>query len=363
MNRVLVTGADGYLGSRIVASCLADHRDVIAWIHARNPVELEHRSHALKECLGGDLECAGGDLLDPDAFSTIDPLGISAIVHAAAVTRFDVDRRAARRVNVAGTSAAAALAQRCPRLERFVFLGSAFAAGLLEGSIEEGPLAPDGFANNYEWSKWKSEQVLQEDHAELPWTVLRAATVIADDESGACGQLNVVHDTLRLLYQGLLSVIPGEPSVPVCLVTADMVAQAAVRLLEGPFVGRFVNACAPVESCPTLDTLLTVAMDSFQACPEFRRRRIQRPPFCRRDAFELLVQGLRRHGGSLSEQVAGSLAPFAPQLFLRKQFIARRVSMLTGRAFPDMAALLSRLCERMLATGACGNRAGVRTIA
>jgi len=49
-------------------------------------------------------------------------------------------------------------------------------------------------------------------------------------------------------------------------------------------------------------------------------------------------------------------------LFLRKQFIARRVSMLTGRAFPDMAALLSRLCERMLATGACGTRAGVRTI-
>ena len=115
MNRVLVTGADGYLGSRIVASCLADHRDVIAWIHARNPVELEHRSHALKECLGGDLECAGGDLLDPDAFSTIDPLGISAIVHAAAVTRFDVDRRAARRVNVAGTSSrlSKALSREC----------------------------------------------------------------------------------------------------------------------------------------------------------------------------------------------------------------------------------------------------------
>jgi nucleoside-diphosphate-sugar epimerase len=363
MSRVLVTGADGYLGSRVVARCVQEDRPVTAWIHAQNPVEYKLRSHQLRHRMDGDLVCLGGDLADPRAFERVMPDQVSAIVHAAAVTRFDVDMGTAQKINVAGTERLARLAACCPKLERLVMMGSAYAAGLLQGDIEEAPLHPPGFANHYEWSKWRAEKILEENYRDLPWTVVRAATVVADDETGACGQLNVVHDTLRLLYRGLLSVMPGNASVPVPLVTADTVTAVVMEILSGSFAGRFVNACPPVEVTPTLGSLLGIAMATFETCPDFRQRRVRTPPFCGREAFQLLVDGLNRHGGDLSTQVSGSLAPFAAQLFIHKRFVARRMAQLVHRPFPDPESLLRRVCERMLAEGLCGTRGPARATA
>jgi nucleoside-diphosphate-sugar epimerase len=356
MRRIIVTGADGYLGSHIAARCLAAGLPVTAWVHASTPEEFSRRARRLAGRLRGDLACVGGDLTDAEPFGGVDPATIGGIVHTAGVTRFDVDQRKACRVNVAGTAAVVRFAERCAGLRSLVHLSSVYAAGLLSGPIAEAPVNPRRFANHYEWSKWRAEAVLREASATLPWRVLRVATVLADDDSGRCGQHNVLHDTLRLLYQGLLSILPGEARVPVYLVTADVVAEAALALLDDAPAGRFVHACPPVEDCPTLEELLRLANEAFQRCPDFRRRRPFVPPFCRRDAFELLVEGLRRHGGSLSDQVVGSLAPFAPQLYVDKALTARRLPRLIGRRLPDAATLLPRVCERLLADGSLGSR-------
>ncbi len=356
MRRVLITGADGYLGSQIAARCLAADLPVTAWVHARSPTELAQRAERLARRLPGDLVCAGGDLRDTDPFARVDPASVAGIVHAAAVTRFDVDKLTACRVNVAGTAAVARFAARCPRLDALVHLSSIYAAGLLEGPIAEAAVNPSRFANHYEWSKWRSEMLLWEGPKSLPWRVLRVATVVADDEGGQCGQRNVVHDTLRLLYQGLLSVLPGEGDVPVYLVTADVVAEAGVALLNGGSAGRFVHACPPAAHSATLDGLLDLAMNAFRDCPDFCRRRPVAPPYCARDAFELLVAGLRRHGGSLSDKVVGSLAPFAHQLYVNKDITARRLPRLIGRPVPEAASLLPRVCRHLLADGTLGAR-------
>ena len=356
MKRILVTGADGYLGSHIAAHCLAHGLSVTAWVHAATPDELARRARRLAERFRGDLTCVGGDLADAEPFVGVDPATIDGIVHTAGVTRFDVDQRTACRVNIAGTAAVARFAGRCAGLRSLVHLSSVYAAGLLSGPIAEAPVNPRRFANFYEWSKWRAECLLQEAPRALPWRVLRVATVVADDDSGRCGQRNVLHDTLRLLYQGLLSILPGEAGVPVYLVTADVVAEAAVALLDDAPAGRFVHACPPVEDCLTLGALLHLANEAFRRCPDFRRRRPVVPPFCRRAAFELLVDGLRRHGGSLSDQVVGSLAPFAPQLYVDKALTARRLPRLIGRRVPGAATLLPRVCERLLADGSLGMR-------
>ena len=139
----------------------------------------------------------------------------------------------------------------------------------------------------------------------------------------------MVHDTLRLLYQGLLSVLPGEGDVPVYLVTADVVAAAAVALLDGGSAGRFVHACPPAAHSATLDGLLDLAMNAFRDCPDFCRRRPVAPPYCARDAFELLVAGLRRHGGSLSDQVVGSVH-FPERDFVIPEEVQRNSAVVPG---------------------------------
>ncbi len=47
MRRILITGADGYLGSQIAARCLAAGLPVTAWVHARSPDELARRAERL----------------------------------------------------------------------------------------------------------------------------------------------------------------------------------------------------------------------------------------------------------------------------------------------------------------------------
>jgi hypothetical protein len=47
---------------------------------------------------------------------------------------------------------------------------------------------------------------------ELPLSVARLATVIADEERGAVTQFNAFHNTLKLFYYGPLSLMPGNPA-------------------------------------------------------------------------------------------------------------------------------------------------------
>ena len=124
--RVLVTGADGFLGSHITETLLADGHDVTALHHpasAQNTFEDDDR-----------IRVVTGDILDP---STLAPAlkGIDAVIHAAANTSIHPRRqKAVWDINLTGTQNMVAAAGN-EGVRRFVCIGTANSFG--RGSLDQ----------------------------------------------------------------------------------------------------------------------------------------------------------------------------------------------------------------------------------
>lgn len=349
---VLLTGAGGYLGSRLARRYL-DRGDV--------ELVLPVRSEERRDEIAADLAAPASrvtfvacDLESPDCFSVLDGTHlrrVTAIVHAAAVTRFNVEHSLAVRTNVSGTAQLLALARRCERLESFDQVSSVYATGLQDGLLTEtlSDEAPE-FANVYEESKWKAEQLVAECD-DLPWRILRVATVLADDDSGMVSRYNAVHDTLKLYFYGLLSLLPGRADTPLHLVTADFVVDAIVGLGSAKAPGGVYHLAHSRSQAVCLARLIDVAFDRFSDADDFCRKRILRPMLADEDSFTLLVDGVSPVAGGLVTSGLGDVAPFARQLYVRKDVdnSCLRAALPSYRT-PDITELVSRTCEHLVTT-------------
>ena len=327
----VITGASGYLGGLLVDRYRASGWEVVA------------------------LTRTTADLTAPDPFSGIGPevrARVTAVVHAGAVTRFDVEPELARSVNVEGTEKVVAFARTCPRLESFGLLSTVYATGLRAGTVaEEVDDDPPGFANAYERSKWEAEQVVAEaGRDDLPSRILRVATVIADDPSGRVSQHNAFHETLKLWFHGLLPLVPGNPATPLYLLTGDFVVEAVAALMQPEHRGVFHVAHDAGHSL-TLEQAVDVVAQTFEAVESFRRRRVLRPLLGDEEAFELLASGVGSFGGGMVRQALESVVPFARQLFVVKQLDNSRLRRALGSyAPPDPVDLVRRTCDHLIAT-------------
>jgi nucleoside-diphosphate-sugar epimerase len=307
MTRVLLTGASGYLGGRIARE------------------------------LGGDPIHWRGDLRDPDPFAAVDPREVGGIIHAAAVTRFDAPRELAHAVNVAGTQRVIDFARRCPNLARFTYLSSLYASGFTAGPLREAPVTATGFANEYERSKHNAEKLLTD--SGLRPQLVRVATVLADDATGAVVQHNVIHRMLRLFHDGLLPIVPGSPETPIYLVTGDLVAREVVRLhREAPAGG--VHHLSPTRAAaPTLVELVDRAHAAFSLTPAFRARRVLKPLFTDEPTFAYLADSASHFTTSELGVVIAVVRPFARQLYVTKD-----VEVAGPLDWPDTGALIDATC-------------------
>jgi nucleoside-diphosphate-sugar epimerase len=350
---VLITGGDGYVGSRLARELRArGGGPVCLWLHASDQAALREKQARLRvgPAADGRVSLAWGELSEPEPLRGVDPAGVRRIVHAAAVTRFNVERELAERVNVEGSRKVFEFARRCPHLESLDLVSTIYSAGLAPGALEERAFdGAAGFSNHYEWSKHEAESILAGEHGDLPWRVLRVATVICDDDSGAVTQHNAFHNTLKLLHYGLLSLLPGDPQITPYFVTGDFVARAAAELLQSAPLRGYYHLCHEREHSLSLGGLVDVAFEVFESDPSFKARRVLRPLFCDARAFELLVEGIGGFGGSVVDQAIASVAPFARQLYVDKRVRNERLrAALGGYEPPDTAALLRRTCESLL---------------
>jgi len=360
---VLITGADGYLGSRVARRYLdSTDLDVRLWVRAGDPAGFEAKQAALAERLprhaADRVSYHWGDLQWERPFAALDPSGISHLVHCAAITRFNVDQPSARRVNVEGTARVLEFADRCPDLRSLGLVSTVYSSGLKGGAIEEVRFADTGFANHYEQSKWSAEELLFDRFDHLPWRVLRVATIVADDEDGRVSQYNAVHNTLKLFYYGLLSFVPGLPATPVYFVTGSSASEAVFDLVTGGESRSIYHVAHTRAESLTLGELIEIAFERFSEEKGFRTRRVLKPLFADAVSFDLFVEGVRSFGGGVMGQAVSSVAPFAKQLYIAKDIHnARLASSLGGFPSPDGRRVVENTCRELVRT-AWGRQAG-----
>ena len=115
--------------------------------------------------LGRDrLRIVQGDIVEPGLGLT--PKESAALAsanevwHLAASTSFDEREKAAsHQGNVAVLRNVLAVARGLPKLERFVYVSTAYVAGMNLGPVAEDEMpSPNGFRNSYESTKWEAER-------------------------------------------------------------------------------------------------------------------------------------------------------------------------------------------------------------
>lgn len=323
---ILVTGADGYIGSLVCDRLLRDtDARLVLWVRAQDADEFRAKQDRILQRRAGVLDRISllhGNLYEEEPFAGVDAGAIDRIIHTAAVTAFNVEADVADAVNREGTRKVLAFARRCPQLKRFCYVSTAYAAGLESGDVLEQPLPAAGpFANHYERSKCEAEAILLNEYGDLPWHIYRVATVIAHNDAGDVTQYNVFHNTMRLLFYGLISTLPGEEETPIYLVTGEFVADAIAELSVKAVAERQIfHVCHRCEESLPLGRLVDTCFDVFGTDEGFRKRRVLRPLFTEFEPFEMLANELRGLSGQVVSQAVESIRPFARQLFVTKAF-------------------------------------------
>lgn len=354
--QIMITGGDGYLGFALAKRYLqSTDEPLLLWVRASDEGEFAAKQERIRQRLGeeaGRVRCRWGNLVNPHPFDAIDPAEIRAIIHSAAVTRFNVDETTARRVNVEGTEKLLRFASRCPSLERFALLSTVYSSGLKSGPIEEEAMDNRaGFSNYYEWSKWASENLLLTAFADLPWQIFRVATIIADNEEGKVTQQNAFHNTLKLFYYGLLSLVPGKMETPLYFIAGEFATNAIFSVLSTSLKKSIYHVAHTKEESLSLQALIDVVFETYGEKPEFKMRRVLKPLYSDAESFDLLAQGVNTFGAGILNQSVSSVAPFAKQLFIQKEIRNRSlVSALDHYQAPDARRLVRNACDYLVRT-------------
>jgi nucleoside-diphosphate-sugar epimerase/acyl carrier protein len=322
---VLVTGASGTLGQPLVArlAAMPSVEGVAALAHGRPLMASGPAVHAV----AGDVTQDENLGLAPADAETVSSR-VTAIIHAAANTRFDAPLPEARAANVLGTRNVLEFARRCPRLDRLVALSTTHVAGRRIGTIFEDELEHDAeFVNTYEATKYEAERELRAAMRDLPIAVARISTVTADSSSGVIARKRAIHQAVRFMYASLAPMVPGREDSPVDFITLDHAVRAVAFLATGGFkAGATWHVCAGVDTVP-LGELLDLTMRTFmENRPSWRTRAIERPALVDLPTFELFCKSVDQVGDSTLRASTAVIAHFAPQLAFPKCFDDRRCS-------------------------------------
>ncbi len=320
MRTVFITGASGLVGGRLTSKYQSKNINVICLIHKES---LDKRFEGLP-----NLRIVLGDITRRDlGLNSVDREIIQREVtdmwHCAAKTDFSISAQEGEEVNVNGTTNFLDFASQCKQVHRIGVLSTLYISGKTTGTVEEQMIEhSEGFVNEYERSKYLMELVVKERMQSLPIALYRISTAIGDAKTGEIVRYNAVHQAIRLLYGGLVPMIPAHEHTRMNFISDDHASDSLHYLFEERFIaGKVHHIAAKGDDMPNVAEFLGNTFLLFaQFHPEWQRRNIEIPPIVSVDSFALFKRTVEKTENSMLMRIFDMMDHFVPQLSYPKTF-------------------------------------------
>lgn len=275
--RIVITGATGFLGAQLVRVLLDRHPDAHLSLlvrdkrgqsgHDRVAALVPHSAMDRIETLSGDVSLPRFGLSEPGYANLLSEA--TRVIHSAATVRFDQPLDEARRINVEGTRHVLDFAARAGRLRSLAYVGTAYVAGDRSGLVRETELdAGQGFRNTYERTKFEAESLVRAHLESNPGVILRPSIIVGDSQTGVTSSFKTLYWPLKIYARRLWRTVPGFPDAVVDVVPVDFVAEAVARLaFDERAFGRTVHLCAGPQSSATIEEIAGRAAAFFNVPP------------------------------------------------------------------------------------------------
>ena len=280
---ILVTGATGFLGARLVSELLARQPNaaLALLIRPRTGQPVQDRADALVPPADRRrVKAYSGDVSLPNCGLSADDYQylaaqVTRVIHSAATVRFDHTLEEARAINVEGTRRILDFAAAAPNLRSVAYVGTAYVAGERTGLILEDELnVGQSFRNTYEQTKSEAEALVRSrigaEPGKLPGMILRPSIIVGDSQTGVTSSFKMMYWQLKIYARGLWRTVPGYADAILDIVPVDYVAAAVAHLTFDPAaIGQTVHLCAGPRGSATIQQIARRAAQFFKA-PEAR---------------------------------------------------------------------------------------------